>query len=133
MSSLEELTPAEQQHELTRRSSTAFAPAQSWEIGPVNIPYGAFTVEMSPYDDDLPSGFPPPRPKRKLDDLTRPRESLVDVLMQAVVGRHIGEGRAPRSNRRVVPAGASSRDGPSSDDDPPSDRLARRSSRRVAA
>jgi hypothetical protein len=53
-------------------------------------------------------------------NLTQPLESLADVLMQ-VVGRHIGEGRAPRSNRRVVRAGASSRDGPSSSGgvDPP--------------
>jgi hypothetical protein len=50
--------------------------------------------------------------------VAQPLESLADVLMQAV-GRHVDEGRAPRSSRRVVRA-ASSRDGPlpSGDDDP---------------
>jgi hypothetical protein len=111
--------------EAAKRTKTGRDESRSVEIGPIDCLLDkGITIEMSSYDDGLPTGLPPPRPKWKLDDLTRPRESLADVLMQAVVGRHIGEGRAPRSNRRVVRAGASSRDGPSSDDDPPSDRVA---------
>lgn len=55
----------------------------------------------------------------KLDEeLVQRRDSLADVLMRAV-GRHVDEGRAPRSNRRVVRA-ASSRGDPDPEPEPPS-------------
>jgi hypothetical protein len=57
------------------------------------------------------------RPNWRLD-VTPPRESLADVLMQ-IVGRHVGEGRAPRSNRRVVRCASSGADPPDSGDDDP--------------
>ena len=110
--------------ELARRSWPS-GPGASMEIGPVNLAPGSITVE--PWLQWR--QFEPPRPKRKLDDVTRPRESLVEVLMQAVVGRHIGEGRAPRSNRRVVRA-AWSRRVPDPEPEPP---LALRPRRAVSA